>query len=159
MRKMASAAWLLALSGCGGTGNPLSDDQVVALANQYVDAWSAHDAGRVAALFSPDGTLQINDQPPAAGREAVTDAVTRELDRVPDSRLVADGTSVDGMHAVVRWTLSGSSTDAIGARSYVRISGEDDWTIGRDSLLAAVVRHYDEAELARQLRNGFQAGR
>lgn len=40
-------------------------------AEDYTAAWCSIDPRRVAAHFAPDGSLAINDGPPAVGRDAI----------------------------------------------------------------------------------------
>jgi hypothetical protein len=52
------------------------------------------------------------------------------------------------------WTLIGTNTGPGRTGHRVRISGFEEWTIGDDGLIAASLRHYDQAEYDRQLAEG-----
>jgi hypothetical protein len=43
-------------------------------ANRYTAAWCSRNSASVAAHFSPNGSLTINDGAPAVGRSAITEA-------------------------------------------------------------------------------------
>ena len=44
-----------------------------AFAEGYTAAWCSMDPARVAEQFAPEGSLTINDGPPAIGRTAITE--------------------------------------------------------------------------------------
>ena len=41
-------------------------------AGRYTTAWCSKDAASVAAFYSPNGSLRVNDGTPAVGRDAIT---------------------------------------------------------------------------------------
>ena len=57
-------------------------------------------------------------------------------------------------HAVFRWTLTGTNIGPGGTGKAVRISGQEEWTIGADGLIAESKGHFDEADYQRQLNAG-----
>ena len=65
-----------------------------------------------------------------------------------------DEVSLQGDHAVYRWTLTGTNTGPGGTGNGVRISGFEEWTFGVDGLIAASKGHFDEGEYERQLEGG-----
>ncbi|HVP54364.1 MAG TPA: nuclear transport factor 2 family protein [Candidatus Eisenbacteria bacterium] len=60
------------------------------LAQRYTAAWCSQDAASVAAYFSPNGSLTINDGPPSVGRTAVTAAAQEFIITFPDLRVMMD---------------------------------------------------------------------
>ena len=82
-----------------------------------------------------------------------TSAFVLRLDPLSERDLVVamDGVSLDGDRAVYRWTLTGSNTGPGGTGRPVRISGREEWTFGRDGLIAESQGHFDEADYNRQL--------
>ena len=54
-------------------------DQLRKLAKAYTAAWCSHNASTVAAFYSQDGWLTINDGLPAIGRAAITEAAQEFL--------------------------------------------------------------------------------
>jgi uncharacterized protein (TIGR02246 family) len=123
--------------------NPLHD-----LAEGYTAAWSSQDPASVAAFFSPNGSLTVNDGAPAVGREAITQVAQSFMTAFPDLHLTMDGLSIDGENAIYRWTLEGIYA-ATGKR--VRISGYEEWLIGADGLVSRSLGHFDADDYARQL--------
>jgi hypothetical protein len=128
-------------------------------AREYTAAWCSQHAASVAAFFGEGGSLQINDGAPSVGRTAITAAAQGFMTAFPDLVVAMDGVSLEGAHAVYRWTLTGTNTGPGGTGKAVRISGFEEWTIGTDGLVAESKGHFDEAEYQRQLRPGFAGKR
>jgi uncharacterized protein (TIGR02246 family) len=127
------------------------------LGRRYTAAWCSQNAASVAAFFAERGSLMINDGAPSVGRVAITAAVQGFMTAFPDMVVTMDGVSVDGDHAVYRWTLTGTNTGPGGTGNAVRISGFEEWAIGADGLIAQSKGHFDEADYRRQLKVGFGA--
>jgi uncharacterized protein (TIGR02246 family) len=124
-------------------------------ATEYTAAWCSQNAASVAAFFAEGGSLKINDGAPSVGRTAITAAAQGFMTAFPDMVVTMDGISLDGDHAVYRWTLTGTNTSPGGTGKAVRISGYEEWTIGADDLIAGSKGHFDEAEYQRQLKVGI----
>ena len=129
-------------------------DQLRDFARRYTEAWCSQDPARVAENYAPDGSLIINDGPPSVGRPAITEAARSFMVAFPDLQVLMDDLLVQGESAEYRWTLVGTNTGPGGTARRVRISGFEEWTIGDDSLIAASLGHYDQAEYDRQLEHG-----
>jgi predicted ester cyclase len=112
------------------------------------------DAASVAAFFAEGGSLTINDGAPSLGRTAITAAAQGFMTAFPDMVVTMDRVSVEGRHAIYRWTLTGTNTGPGGTGNAVRISGHEVWTIGANRLIAESKGHFDEAEYQRQLTSG-----
>ena len=120
-------------------------------ARNYTDAWCSQDPARVAEHYAPDGSLTINGGAPSLGRKAITEAARSFMTAFPDLQVLMDELRGNEYH----WTLVGTNTGPGGTGNRVRISGYEEWTIGADGLIAASLGHFDEAEYARQLREGI----
>ncbi len=123
-------------------------------AERYAAAWCSQDAASVAACYSPDGSLSINDGAPCVGREAITMAAQEFMTAFPDLKVTRDGVSVAVEHFVFRWTLDGHNTGPDGIGAHVRISGYEEWRIGDDGLIAESLGHFDAGEYRRQIEQG-----
>lgn len=121
------------------------------LAEKYTAAWSSQNPASVAAFFSPNGTLTVNDGPPAVGRDAIAQVARSFMTAFPDLSLSMDSLSVDGDHSIYRWTLEGTSTAPGATGKRVRISGYEEWLIGADGLISRSLGHFDAEDYARQL--------
>jgi uncharacterized protein (TIGR02246 family) len=126
-------------------------DSLQELAGRYTAAWSSQNPASVAAFFSPNGSLTVNDGSPAVGRDAIAQVAQSFMTAFPDLQLTMDGLSVDGDHAIYRWTLEGTYAAHGGAGKRVRISGYEEWNIGSDGLIFHSLGHFDAEDYARQL--------
>lgn len=127
-------------------------------AARYTAAWCSRDAGRVAAFFSPDGSLAINGGVPSVGRSAIAEAAQGFMTAFPDLEVTMDDLLVEGEKAVYRWTLTGANTGPGGTGRRVRVSGFEQWRIGGDGLVAESHGHFDAADYERQLGGGVDGG-
>ena len=128
---------------------------IQSFAEAYAAAWCSQDAASVADCYERDGSLRVNDDPPAIGREAITAVAQGFMTAFPDMVVAMDRVSVEGDQTIYRWTLTGTNTGPGGTGKTVRISGYEEWTIGADGLIAESKGHFDEAEYDRQLNVGF----
>ena len=122
---------------------------------RYTAAWCSQDPSRVAEFFSEDGTLRVNDSPPAVGRSAVAEVAHSFMAAFPDLRVVMDNVLPRGDEAEYHWTLTGTNTGPGGTGHRVCISGYERWRIGGDGLIASSEGHFDAAEYRRQLEQGL----
>lgn len=129
----------------------MTADQLREFAIRYAAAWCSQNAASVAAFFSPTASLKIDAASPSMGRAAIAAAAQGFMTAFPDMAVIMDGLSIQGNHAVFRWTLTGKNTGPGGTGNAVQISGYEEWTIGTDGLIADSKGHFDEAEYQRQL--------
>ena len=149
-----TALSLIAFVSCKSKGKPMDAVRMKDFATRYTAAWCSQNAPSVAGFFAKDGSLKINDGNPSVGRPAITEAAQGFMTAFPDMVVAMDGISLDGDHAVYRWTLTGMNTGPGGTGKPVRISGYEEWTIGADGLIAASLGHFDAADYQRQLNAG-----
>ncbi len=123
-------------------------------ATRYTAAWCSQNAASVAEFFAEGGSLKINEGAAAVGRKAITEAAQGFMTALPDMVVTMDRMSIQGEHAVFRWTLTGTNIGPGGTGKAVRISGQEEWTIGADGLIAESKGHFDEADYQRQLNAG-----
>jgi uncharacterized protein (TIGR02246 family) len=121
------------------------------MAARYTAAWCSQDAARVAAAFAPDGSLRVNDGPPALGRDAIAVVAQGFMTAFPDLQVLMDGLAVEDGTLVYRWTLVGTNSGPGGTGRHVRIQGYEEWRLDAGDLIASSLGHFDEAEYARQL--------
>jgi predicted ester cyclase len=123
-------------------------------AERYTAAWCSGNASSVAACYSTNGSLKINADDPAQGREAITVAAQSFMTAFPDLQVLMDDIVVQADRPVFHWTLKGTYTGPGVTGQPVRISGFEVWRIGEDGLIAESEGHFDSAEYQRQLRGG-----
>jgi predicted ester cyclase len=126
-------------------------------AERYTAAWCSRDAASVAAFYSVDGSLSVNDGTPAVGRNAVTEVAQSFTTAFPDMRVVMDKVLTRDDRIEYHWTLIGTNTGPGGTGHRVRISGFELWQIGADGLIASSQGHFDSSEYNRQLEHGVPA--
>jgi uncharacterized protein (TIGR02246 family) len=129
-------------------------EQLRAFAKGYTAAWCSMDPAQVAGHFAPEGSLTINDGPPAVGRAAIAEATRGFYAALPDMQVFMDDLIAEGDRIEFHWTFTGTNTGPGGTGKAVRVSGFEEWTIDDDGLIAASLGHYDQAEYARQLEHG-----
>jgi len=134
----------------------LEPAQLRDFAERYTAAWCGKDPARVAAFYSPDGSLSINGGAPAVGRGAISAVAQEFTTAFPDLEVIMDEVLIRGGRAVYHWTLSGTNTGPGGGGRRVRISGFEVWAIGSDGLIAESQGHFDRGEYQRQLLHGME---
>jgi hypothetical protein len=132
-------------------GSALTLDQLKQFATKYAAAWCSQNAASVASFYAENGSLKINDGTPSVGRKALTEAAQSFMTTFPDMVVTMDGVSIDGDHAIFRWTLTGTNTGPGRTGNPVRISGYEEWTMNSEGLIANSKGHFDEAEYQRQM--------
>ena len=65
-------------------------DRLRSFAEAYTAAWCSRNPANVAAFFADNGSLSVNDDSPAVGREAITGVAQGFMTDFPDLRVVMD---------------------------------------------------------------------
>lgn len=125
---------------------------------RYAAAWCSQDAASVAAFFSAHGTLAINGGASSLGREAIAQVVQSFMSAFPDMQVLMDDLVINNGVPEFHWTLLGTNTGHGGSGKRARIRGFEEWQIGEDGLIASSLGHFDTAEYARQLEQGYEVG-
>src|SRR5262245_29809038 len=129
--------------------SPTTDSRLHDFASRYAAAWCSQDPAQVASFFAPNGSLKVNDEAPAVGRDAITDIARGFMSAFPDMRVLMDDVSTEGGAAIFRWTLIGTNTGSGGKGHAVRISGFEEWRLDESGLVAASLGHFDAADYQR----------
>ena len=124
------------------------------LAERYTAAWCSQNPESVAAFYSDQGSLRVNDGAPAVGRDAIAEVAQSFMTAFPDLCVVMDDLRLQAGEPEYHWTLSGTYAGPGGTGNRVRISGFERWRIGSDGLIASSQGHFDAAEYRRQLEEG-----
>lgn len=128
--------------------------QLQDFARRYTAAWCSQDPASVAGLYSPYGSLTINDGDPAVGRTAITQVAQAFMEAFPDLQVLMDDILPQGDRAVYHWTLIGTDSGPDGTGHRVRISGFEVWKLSEDGLIAESQGHFDSVDYERQLEHG-----
>ena len=121
------------------------------LAMSYTAAWCSQEPARVAACYSPHGSLRVNDGAPAVGRDAIAEVAQGFMTAFPDTKVQMDDLCIEPGRTVYHWTLTGTNTGPAGAGRPVRISGFEIWQMGDDGLISQSEGRFDAEDFRRQL--------
>ena len=123
-------------------------------ASRYAKAWCSQDPEKVAAFFAENGSISINNGPPAVGRAAIAKEAQAFMTTFPDMIVTMDKVVHDEEGTKFHWTLTGTNTGPSGTGKRVRISGYELWKIDKDGLIGESKGHFDSADYERQLKHG-----
>jgi steroid delta-isomerase-like uncharacterized protein len=120
------------------------------------EAWNAHDADAVAAVFAEEAVVRDAGSPTAAhGREAVRQRAADLLRAFPDLRLERIELVIDGDRHADRWVLTGTHEgELLGVPPTgraVRVEGATFTRLGADGLVVEDTHFVDLAGLLGQL--------
>jgi uncharacterized protein (TIGR02246 family) len=121
------------------------------LAEEYTAAWCSQNAASVASCYEENGSLSVNDDPPAVGRTAITEVAQGFMTAFPDMKVSMDDVQLQDEGAVYHWTLTGTNNGPGGTGRKVRISGYEVWQIGASGLIASSRGHFDSDDYRHQL--------
>jgi predicted ester cyclase len=130
------------------------DEKLTEFGQRYAQAWFSQNPEAVAAFFSENGSLSVNDGLPAVGRAAIAEIARGFMRDFPDMMVTFDKLVARGGATAFHWTLIGTNTGPGGSGSRVQISGYELWKINSDGLIAESKGHFDAAEHKRQLKHG-----
>src|SRR3974377_568194 len=126
--------------------------ELAQFAERYAQAWCSHDPEKVAAFFAENGSLSVNNGPPAVRRAVIAEVARRFMRDFPDIIITFDKLESRRDRTGFHWTLTGTNTGPGGTGNKVRISGYELWKIGADGLIAESNGRYDGQDGARQAR-------
>jgi predicted ester cyclase len=129
-------------------------DELTKFAQRYAKAWCSQNPESVAAFYAENGSLSVNNGPPAVGRAAIAEEAREFMTTFPDMIVTMDKVSRDPDETEFHWTLTGTNTGPRGTGKRVRISGYELWKINNDGLIAESKGHLDSTEYERQIKEG-----
>jgi predicted ester cyclase len=128
--------------------------ELTKFATRYAEAWCSQNPESVAAFFAENGSLSVNDGPPAVGRGAIAEIAREFMRDFPDMVVTFDKLEPQSNATAFHWTLIGTNTGPGGTGKRVRIRGYELWKIGNNGLIAESKGHFDTAEYQRQVKLG-----
>jgi uncharacterized protein (TIGR02246 family) len=129
--------------------------KITAFAKRYAEAWCSQNPENVATFFAENGSLTVNDGPPAVGRAAIAQVARGFMRDLPDMIVTMDEVTSDSDGTKFHWTLTGTNTGLGGTGKRVRISGYELWQFNSTGLIAESKGHFDDAEYERQIKHGM----
>jgi uncharacterized protein (TIGR02246 family) len=121
-------------------------------AKRYARAWCSQDPDNVAAFFAENGSITINNGPPAIGRTAIAREAQAFMTTFADMIVTFDKLETRQDGVAFHWTLTGTNTGPGGTGKRVRISGYELWNLDNDGVIAESKGNFDAAEYERQLK-------
>ena len=128
--------------------------KIATFAERYAEAWCSQKPESVAAFFVENGSLSVNDGPPAVGRAAIAEVARGFMRDLPDMIVTMDDVTHESDGTKFHWTLTGTNTGPGGTGKRLQISGYELWKFDNDGLIAESKGHFDSAEYKRQLKRG-----
>jgi hypothetical protein len=133
----------------GEVTNPLND-----FGKRYATAWCSQQPDSVAAFFSTDGSLTVNNGTPAVGRAAIAKVAESFMTSFPDMIVAMDSLPVTANGIEFHWTLTGTNTGPNGTGKNVKISGVEHWQLDDKGLIKQSQGSFDADEYNKQLKYG-----
>ena len=126
-------------------------EELISFATRYTQAWCSGNPANVAAFFVEGGSLTINNDASAVGREAIANSAQEFMTSFPDMVVTMD--RLAEVHGQLRyyWTMSGTNTGPGGTGKSLQISGYEALEMADSGLIQSAIGHYDELEWARQV--------
>ena len=110
--------------------------KIITFAKCYAEAWCSQNPEGVAAFFAENGSLSVNDGPPAVGRAAIAEVARGFMRDLPDMIVTMGDVTHESDGTKFHWTLTGTNTGPGGTGKRLRISGYELWRIDEDGLIA-----------------------
>lgn len=123
---------------------------------QYAAAWCSQKPDSVAAYFAAAGSLSVNANTPAVGREAIAKVAAGFMTAFPDIIVVMDSLITKPDATAFHWTLTGTNTGPGGTGNKVKISGVEMWQFDEAGLIRESKGSFDADEYNRQLNGGVK---
>ena len=134
----------------------MDKEQLTNFGKKYSEAWCSQKPESVAAFFSTNGSLKVNADSPAVGREAITKVAQGFMTAFPDMIVAMDSLITNPNGTEFHWTLTGTNSGPGGTGNKVRISGVEVWTFSNDGLIDKSMGSFDAGEYNRQLKEGVK---
>jgi len=129
--------------------------ELTEFATRYAKAWCSQDPEKVAAFFAQNGSLSVNEGPPAVGRVAIAEIAQGFMSAFPDMVVAMDDVSRDSDGTKFHWTLTGTNTGPGGTGKRVRVAGTN---FGRSTMEpAGAGRHGRESPRGLTSREASQS--
>jgi predicted ester cyclase len=106
-------------------------------------------------FYAEDGSLQVNDEEPAVGENAITNVAKGFMDAFPDMIVSMDSLVTKSDKKRFYWTLTGTNNGLNGTGNKIKINGFEEWTLNKDGLIQESKGYFDNKEYERQLKFGI----
>ncbi|MFI5153111.1 MAG: ester cyclase [Chitinophagales bacterium] len=134
----------------------MDKEQLLNFGKKYAEAWCSQKPEDVAAFFSTNGSLKVNADSPALGREGITKVAQGFMKAFPDMIVAMDSLVSKSGGIEFHWTLTGTNSGVGGTGNKVKVSGFEIWKFADDGLIKESIGSFDADEYNRQLKNGIK---
>jgi len=134
----------------------MDKEQLTEFGEKYSAAWCSQKAETVAAFFSPNGSLKVNVDPPAVGREAITKVAQGFMTAFPDMIVAMDSLVTKPNGTEFHWTLTGTNSGPGGTGNKVKVSGFEIWHFDKNGLIQESIGSFDADDYNRQIKAGIK---
>ena len=123
---------------------------------KYAEAWCSQRPESVAAFFAENGSLKVNNDPPAEGRNAIAKVAEGFMTAFPDMVVTMYNLINTSEGTEFHWTLTGTNSGTGGTGKKVKVSGFELWKFDNDGLILKSIGSFDAEEYNRQLLYGYE---
>src|SRR5258705_10826632 len=124
----------------------MDKEQLTNFGKKYAAAWCSQKPEKVAAFFSTNGSLKVNADSPAVGREAITKVAQGFMTAFPDMIVAMDSLVTKSNATEFHSTLTGTNSVVGGTGNKVKITGFEVWQFGEDGLIQESIGSFDADE-------------
>ena len=132
--------------------SPMNKEKLTSFGKKYASAWCSQNPANVAGFFSTNGSLKVNTDLPAVGREAITKVAQGFMSAFPDMIVAMDSMVTKPNGTEFHWTLTGTNSGVGGTGNKVKISGFEVWRFDGNGLIQESIGSFDADEYNRQLK-------
>ena len=140
------------------TATPIPDDERVFDLNifgrSYAQAWCSQRPDFVSLFYSENGSLTVNDETPAVGRDEISKVAESFMTAFPDIIVSMDSLVKTSGGVEFHWTFTGTNTGPNGTGKRVKINGFELWQINDEGRIKESKGNFDAEEYERQVKNG-----
>src|SRR5258705_10800811 len=126
--------------------NTMDKEQLTDFGKKYSEAWCSQKPEKVALFFWTNGSLKVNADSPAVGREAITKVAQGFMTAFPDMIVAMDSLVTNSNGTEFHWTLTGTNSGVGGTGNKIKISGFEVWQFGEDGLIQESIGSFDADE-------------
>jgi predicted ester cyclase len=130
----------------------MDNKQLIEFGKKYAAAWCSQKPESVAAFFATTGSLKVNADSPAVGRDAITKVAQGFMTAFPDMIVAMDGLVTKPNSTEFHWTLTGTNSGTGGTGNKVKVSGVEVWTFSESGLIQESIGSFDADEYNRQIK-------
>ena len=134
----------------------MDKSQLTSFGRKYSEAWCSQKPASVAAFFSTSGSLKVNADSPAVGREAITKVAEGFIIAFPDMIIAMDSLITNPNGTEFHWTSTDTNAGPGGISNKVKANEFEVLKFSEDGLIQKSKGSFDAAEYNIQLKEGVR---